>query len=326
MEANLMFVPSAPKSRWKSFLTGWVIQTSVVGLLLALNAMFPQAAPQLSKFAYTSLVAPIEPVINDPQPVNSRLVVKMKHQPVIEIPMIAKLTVPRQVREIRQPEPDVKAPEIKVVSKPPDLPKLPNAPLAKVVATNTFATPTTVMPTTAKKAVQVQTGGFGHPNGIPVTGDGKRAVNIAAKSSSSLPQGAGFGNGLGGTKGVVGVGIVGNGTVQSSGFDKQYAASVQKQMAAVVNEVGTPVEILEKPKPSYTEEGRKRGVEGEIRLEVQFTADNHVHVLRVLQGLGYGLDEQAMHAAEQIKFKPAMHAGHAIDSTAIVHIIFELAS
>jgi TonB family protein len=94
----------------------------------------------------------------------------------------------------------------------------------------------------------------------------------------------------------------------------------------VLNERGTPVEILEKPKPSYTEEGRKHGVEGEVRLEVQFTADNHIHVLRVLQGLGYGLDEQAMRVAEQIKFKPAMHAGRAIDSTAIVHIIFELAS
>jgi TonB family protein len=92
------------------------------------------------------------------------------------------------------------------------------------------------------------------------------------------------------------------------------------------NELGSPVEIVEKPKPSYTEEGRKHGVEGEVRLEVQFTADGHVRVLRVLQRLGFGLDEQALHCAEHIRFKPATHGGRPIDSTAVVHIVFELAS
>jgi len=42
--------------------------------------------------------------------------------------------------------------------------------------------------------------------------------------------------------------------------------------------------------------------------------------------LGYGLDEQAVKAAEQIKFKPALHDGQPTDATAMVHIIFELTS
>jgi TonB family protein len=327
MEETLMFAPlSGPKSRWKSFITGWGIQAIVVGLALALNAMFPQAAPQMKKFVYTSLIAQ-EPVINDPQPINPHLVVKIKPQPVIEAPTVAKLVVPRPMREPKPTEPEVKAPDIKVVVKLPDLPKLPNAPPARVIATNTFATPTNAMPTTTRPAAQVQTGGFGDPNGIPAMGDSKRAANIAAKGSMGLPQGAGFGNGFGGTKGIAGVGIVGNGRIQSGGFDQLYAASLQKQRTtALVTQSGTPVEIIEKPKPTYTEEGRKHGVEGEVRLEVEFTADNRVHVLRVLQGLGFGLDEQAVRAAEQIKFKPAMHGGRAIDSTAIVHMIFEMAS
>ncbi len=49
-------------------------------------------------------------------------------------------------------------------------------------------------------------------------------------------------------------------------------------------------------------------------------------MLKVVQGLGHGLDEQAMHAAEKIKFKPAEHDGQQIDSEATVHMIFELAS
>jgi len=321
MELQSMFAPLAvPQSRWKAFLTSWGIQATMVASVVVLNAMFPQQIQQAKKFVVTNLVAP-EPVINEPRPVNPRLVVKIK--PVIEPPAVAKLVVPRQAREIRGQDPDVKAPDIKLTSKTPDPPRFSNVPIARFVATNTFTTPKNVMPTTTKPARQVQTGGFGDPNGIPATGDGKHGVNVAPKGDPGFPLGAVFGNGLGGSRGVPGVGIVAN-SVQSSGFDKQYG--IPAQVVIATNELGSPVEIIEKPKPAYTEEGRKRGVEGEVRLEVQFTADGQVRVLRVLQGLGFGLDEQALHCAERIRFKPATHGGQLIDSTAVVHIVFELAS
>jgi TonB family protein len=194
-----------------------------------------------------------------------------------------------------------------------------------MVVTNGFATPTNGMPTTTKPAAQVQTGGFGDPNGTATTGEGKHGVHIGAKGDLGLPTGAGFGNGLGGAIGVGGVGTLTSG-IQSSGFDKQYETPVAKHTAIATDEPGSPVEIIEEPKPTYTEEGRKHGVQGEVRLEVQFAADGHVRVLRVLQGLGFGLDEQALHCAEHIRFKPATHGGQPIDSRAVVHIVFELAS
>jgi len=92
------------------------------------------------------------------------------------------------------------------------------------------------------------------------------------------------------------------------------------------NGTNAPVEITFKPKPDYTDEGRKQKINGEVRLEVLFKSDGRVHVVRVLQGLGFGLDEQAVKAAEQIKFTPALHEGQPVDSTALVHIIFELIS
>ena len=58
---------------------------------------------------------------------------------------------------------------------------------------------------------------------------------------------------------------------------------------------------------------------------MQFTASGEVHVVRILQGLGHGLDEQAVRAAEQIKFKPAQREGKPVDSNASLHIIFQLA-
>jgi len=45
----------------------------------------------------------------------------------------------------------------------------------------------------------------------------------------------------------------------------------------------------------------------------------------VVQGLGYGLDDSAQAAARQIRFRPAQQDGQPVDSTAIVHIVFELA-
>jgi TonB family protein len=63
-----------------------------------------------------------------------------------------------------------------------------------------------------------------------------------------------------------------------------------------------------------------------VLLEAVFTASGQVEVQRVVRGLGHGLDESAMSAARAIRFKPARTAdGQPVDSTAIVHIVFELA-
>ena len=87
-----------------------------------------------------------------------------------------------------------------------------------------------------------------------------------------------------------------------------------------------PVEIVSKPKPVYTDEARKLNLEGEVLLEVMFGANGELHVNRVVRGLGHGLDEAAVTAANKIKFKPAQRNGSAVDSTAIVHVMFQLAS
>ena len=95
--------------------------------------------------------------------------------------------------------------------------------------------------------------------------------------------------------------------------------------SAAVSPVTRPVEILSKPKPIYTEEARGRRIEGEVLLQVLFAASGQVRVLATVRGLGYGLDENAIAAAEAIHFRPAERAGVAADSTAIVHIVFQLA-
>ena len=66
-------------------------------------------------------------------------------------------------------------------------------------------------------------------------------------------------------------------------------------------------------------------LQGEVLLEVMFAANGQLHVNRVVRGMGHGLDEAAIAAANKMRFKPAMHNGQPVDSTAIVHVVFELA-
>jgi TonB family protein len=115
--------------------------------------------------------------------------------------------------------------------------------------------------------------------------------------------------------------------VQTTNFgnaDVPAPPTVQARPAQVAPKV-IPAEILSKPVPIYTDEARARRIEGEVLLEVVFGASGKIQVLRVVRGLGHGLDEQAVRAAEQIRFKPALKDGEPSDSTAILHIIFQIA-
>jgi len=89
--------------------------------------------------------------------------------------------------------------------------------------------------------------------------------------------------------------------------------------------IRSTVEILSKPRPRYTTEARSAGIQGEVLLDVLFRASGESQVLRLVHGLGHGLDESAAEAARQIQFRPAGRDGLAVDSSAIVHISFELA-
>jgi TonB family protein len=76
----------------------------------------------------------------------------------------------------------------------------------------------------------------------------------------------------------------------------------------------------------YSAEALKLNLEGEVLLDVVFMASgNQVQVNRVVKGLGHGLDEAAERAAQQIKYKPAMSAGHPVDFPAVIHIVFQIA-
>src|SRR2546430_5322023 len=79
------------------------------------------------------------------------------------------------------------------------LPMFPSAPAPKVVATNTFSTGSSVMPTTTKPAAAVQTGGFGDPNGVPAKENRGGGVHNRPARSIDLPPGTGHRKRIGGS-------------------------------------------------------------------------------------------------------------------------------
>jgi TonB family protein len=328
------------KAPWHEFVLSYGAQAVIIAILVWIPVLHPEVleSPKKDYHAIELVPTPI-PENHEPQ--------RQLPKPVFE----AKLDPPPSALRLPAPQPqpklkveDALAPEVKIAEKKltpvatpaPAIPK-------QIVRTNVFSTGSSAPQTLVKAPERVQTGGFGDPNGVPAKTTQTRAVNIAQAGGFDMPTGPGSGNGTGGASGARGVvastgfgsGVAtGNSrssaqaAVRQAGFgDADVAAppTVQSRPAAPAPARVVPAEIISKPVPNYTAEARAQRIEGEVLLEVVFEASGKLRVLRVVHGLGHGLDDAAVHAAEQIRFKPALKDGQPSDSTAVVHIIFQLA-
>ena len=323
---------------WRTFATSYGLEVLLILLLMGAGFIFPDTLRLRPRYTVTELIP--RPDLQ-PEPVKAE--VKVQHPPVVaKLPPpvafpTAKLLVPKDIpRETKQEE--EKAPQFEAKFKAPDL-QPPSALPARIIYTGAFGSSA---PATVNAPIEkVQTGGFGDPNGL--AGQGKENAHLTATKLGSfdLPEGAGNGNGAGGAKGIKGTiasAGFGNGialgdnrgnrstSVQTAGFGAQEVSHNAGKAAQVDNgPATTQVEIISKPSPVYTQEARQLKLEGEVLLEMTFGANGQLRVNRVVHGLGHGLDESAIAAANQIRFKPALRNGSPVDSTAIVHVVFQLA-
>jgi TonB family protein len=86
----------------------------------------------------------------------------------------------------------------------------------------------------------------------------------------------------------------------------------------------TPPSIIREVRPDYTEEARRRGVTGDVELEIVVRADGTVGTVKVLRGLGSGLDQRAVDAVRQWRFAPAKRFGTPVDVMVEVAVEFKL--
>lgn len=111
-------------------------------------------------------------------------------------------------------------------------------------------------------------------------------------------------------------------------FETIKMVSPPKPETAATQTAQPPVQgvvVLSGPNPAYTDEARNLGIKGQVLLDVIFRASGEVKVNGVLKGLGHGLDDESIRAAQQIRFTPAMQQGRAVDFPATLHIVFQLA-
>jgi TonB family protein len=325
-------LPETP-IHWSTFALGYLVPTALVVFFAttSISFMAPVIDP-IDTRESVHLVAPVlEPPPEEPKPV-AEAVKAPPPKPIVPPKVQAKapVIIPPPIEAPKVEVAKVTPPLVTAVTKPDHAPEL---------ASKGSSAPVTEH----KPPRQVQTGGFGDPNGVPVNNSSTSKGPLIAKVGSfDLPSGPGLGNGTGGDKGVRGTvasagfgngvapvgdgsGSRGDGKVHTTNFGSVEPApsGTAKKQAPTVSK-DTPVSLLSKPAPSYTLEARQRKIEGDVELEVEFTATGQVRVIRVIRGLGYGLDESAVKAAENIRFAPARRDGQAVDAQGRLKIVFRL--
>jgi len=86
----------------------------------------------------------------------------------------------------------------------------------------------------------------------------------------------------------------------------------------------TAPSVLYKVEPEFSEEARKAKYQGTVPLTIEVGEDGQPHRLRILRGLGLGLDEKAIEAVSRWKFKPAQRNGHPVRAAATIEVNFRL--
>jgi TonB family protein len=327
---------------WKEFLFSTAGQGLGLAVLVWIGLVHPEVITQPAHdYHFVHLVDTPQPISLRPQPISRLQAPQPAAKLVLPPPEAMPATRPVNMQQASA-APAIALPAAKPAALQPAEAAIPR----QLVKTNVFSTGSSEPATIAQAPEKVQTGGFGDPNGVRAQPTNGRPVTIASLGSFDMPGGPGNGNGSGGARGKPGVvasagfgngTATGNGsaavsasrgTVRQGGFgdaEPVQQAVARSKTADTATPHATPVEITAKPNPVYTEEARQLRVEGEVLLEVVFEATGKIRVVRVVRGLGHGLDEAAMRAAEQIRFKPAMRDGQPADSTVVLHIVFQLA-
>lgn len=354
--ARLALLPDA-EPRWDRLGLSAAVQLSILIFLLLVPLMYPEQMKTGLKYVGVEIAQPLTeiPVAPDPPPPPKPKAVapKAEVKPAPVEPVKLNPAQPHIFADLAKPKPvapkvekiDVKAPDVKPTFEAAKIDVKENGPKRPKddVKVGNLGSGSAAVATVVAPVNKVQTGGFGDPNGLPGKSDPNRGANVNRLGSPALPVGEGYGNGTGGKEGIRGTVAstgFGNGTaippaspvakkstVVAGGFSDAAAATAEtpKKKVAAGGPADTTPDILDKPRPEYTAEGRRLRVEGDVVIDLVFLANGSIQINQVVSGLGHGLDEAAVRAAQQIKFKPAKRESQPVDFPARVRIEFRLA-
>lgn len=142
------------------------------------------------------------------------------------------------------------------------------------------------------------------PTGLP---DGASAFASTGPGANG-GMGTGVNGGIGPGEGA-GVGPGHDGGIGGEGFTIGGPRRADSQPSPAVD--SRPV-LLNEPRPFYTEEARKNKVQGVVKVRILVDESGAVRQVVVTRALPDGLSEQAIRAANQMRFRPAMKNGRPV--------------
>src|SRR5271165_3063247 len=150
-------------------------------------------------------------------------------------------------------------------------------------------------------------------NGMPDLGIPSAASIPSAPASNGIGSGGGIGSGSGGGAGVghgPGVGVGSGGGIGGAVFKVGGAISAPRAVST--------------PDPEYTEEARTAKTQGTCVLWLIVDEKGRPRNIRVVRGLGFGLDAKAIEAVRQWRFQPALKDGAPVNVQISVEVGFHL--
>jgi TonB family protein len=144
-----------------------------------------------------------------------------------------------------------------------------------------------------------------------------RPGGLEETRSTADSRGAGTGGGVGTGKGT-GIGE-GDGDGIGPGSGGGIGGGPYRPGSGV-----EPPRLLAEVKPDYTDEARRRGIEGEVVMEIVVRRDGSVGDVKVLSGLAAGLNDRAVQAVRRWRFAPARLRGTPVDVVVEASVEFRM--
>jgi TonB family protein len=176
------------------------------------------------------------------------------------------------------------------------------------------------------QVITLQTIGFDRPKLAvePTTqvkmpeGNNLPAFGVPHSEQISLAsQGRGSGSGLGQGLGS-GIGA-GRGSGAGSGSGGGYGGGLM----SVGGGVSAPV-VIYSVEPEFTQDARQANFQGSVSIKLIVDSEGNPQDVQLVRHLGMGLDEKAIDAVRQYRFKPAMYQGHPVSVQIVIDIDFHL--
>lgn len=182
----------------------------------------------------------------------------------------------------------------------------------KTIVQKDFELKQPVASTQGNKIIKPTEGPYGDPNSkYTLSSDGSGSgggqgsgIGTGQGSGRGTGQGSGIGSGSGSGTGTGNGPGDGPGSGSSSNPKPPPPPPEPKPVGPTVG-----INILSKPQPRYTDAARTNNVQGTVTLKVTFSASGQVTGVAPINGLPYGLTEQAIAAARQIRFEPPKRNG-----------------